>query len=171
MKASGRAWTIGAGVAATDIVSTRYDKAAMSRDWEECRKHLFEELVPGFAGTVVPGDVVIVGGELGRGHAHYYAAAVTSCRTAGIAALLCEEVNALFQRCAIDQGFLAWPIKGISDFALTGDQVVFDFATGVARNGTSGLERTFAPLSPLILEIVQAGGSLEWAAQRVAARG
>lgn len=169
MKLSGKAWVFGNGLGATDIVSARYDKAGMSHDWAECRRHLLEDVDPAFSDAVAPGDIVIAGDNLGRGHAHYYTAAVMACKEAGIAALLCEGVNALFQRGAIDQGFLTWAFPGIAGFAASGDQVEIDLASGEAVNHSSGATRRFEPVSPLILDIVRAGGSLDWALGRVGA--
>ncbi|WP_242128696.1 hypothetical protein [Sphingobium sp. Sx8-8] len=167
MKIEGKAWVFGDGLGATDILSSRYDKAGMSRDWAECRKHLMEEIDPAFSVAVKPGDIVIAGDNLGRGHAHYYTAAIMACKEAGIAALLCDGVNALFQRGAIDQGFLTWAMPGISALATTGDRLAIDLATGEAANCDSGRTEQFAPVSPLILDIVAAGGSLDWALGRV----
>ena len=169
MKLDGKAWVFGDGLGATDIVSSRYDKAGMSHDWAECRKHLMEDVDPAFSAAVAPGDIVIAGDNLGRGHAHYYTAAVMACKEAGIAALLCEGVNALFQRGAIDQGFLTWAFPGIASFATSGDRIEIDLATGRATNHGKGTTRMFAPVSPLILDIVGAGGSLDWALGRVGA--
>lgn len=169
MKLEGKAWVFGDGLGATDIVSAKYDKAGMSHDWAECRKHLMEEIDPAFTGAVAPGDIVIAGDNLGRGHAHYYTASVMACKEAGIAAMLCDGVNALYQRASIDLGLLTWAFPGIGAFAKTGDMIEIDLATGKAVNHSSGATQAFAPVSQIILDIVGAGGSLDWALQRVAA--
>jgi 3-isopropylmalate/(R)-2-methylmalate dehydratase small subunit len=169
MKLEGKAWVFGDSLAATDIVSAQYDKAGMSRDYAECRRHLMEDVDPAFTSAVQPGDIVIAGESLGRGHAHYYTAAVMACREAGISALLCESVNALFQRGAIDLGLLTWAFPGITSFARTGDRIEIDLATGSATNHTTGAMRQFRPVSELIMSISAAGGSLDWALERVGA--
>lgn len=169
MKIAGKAWVFDQVVGATNIVSSDHDKAGMSRDWEECRKHLFEDVDPKFAAHVSPGDIVITGANLGRGHAHYYSTSVMSCKTAGISAILCTSINALFQRCAIDLGFLAWPLCEIVDLAVAGDYLEIDLLVGEARNVTTGKSHRFDPVPPLILDIVNAGGSLDWAMRRVGA--
>tara|TARA_B110001454_G_scaffold187326_1_gene184642 strand:+ start:1247 stop:1771 length:525 start_codon:yes stop_codon:yes gene_type:complete len=169
MKIAGKAWVFDRAVGATDIVSSNHDKAGMSRDWDECRKHLLEDVDPNFAAHVAPGDIIFSGANLGRGHAHYYTASIMSCKTAGISAILCTSINALFQRCAIDLGFLAWPIYKIVDLAVTGDYVEIDLLAGEARNITKGEYHRFDPVAPLILDIVKAGGSLDWAMRRVGA--
>lgn len=167
MRIAGCSWVFGDGLTATDIVSAKYDKAGMSHDWAECRQHLLEDVDPAFSGSVEPGDILVAGKDLGRGHAHYYMAAVMACREAGIAAILCEGVNALFQRCAIDEGLLIWPLPGITAFVRTGDQLEFDPSTGLANNRSSDETAAFATVSPLIIDIVGQGGSLAWALARV----
>jgi 3-isopropylmalate/(R)-2-methylmalate dehydratase small subunit len=169
MKLEGKAWVFSHSLGATDIVSARYDKAGMSHDWVECSKHLLEDVDPAFSTAVGRGDIMIAGDNLGRGHAHYYTAAVMGCKEAGISALLCESVNALFQRGAIDQGFLTWPFPGIGSFALTGDWIEIDLLSGKAINHNSGAVRQFEPVSQIILDIVNAGGSLDWALNRIGA--
>jgi hypothetical protein len=44
-----------------------------------------------------------------------------------------------------------------------------DLASGLARNLTKGQEAVFPPAPQLILDIVHAGGSREWALKRIAA--
>lgn len=169
MKLEGKAWVFGDALGATDIVSARHDKLGMTHDWAACRKHLMEDVDPGFSEAVARGDIVLAGRNLGRGHAHYYTASVMACKEAGIAALLCDGVNALYQRASIDLGLLTWAFPGIGSFATSGDRIEIDLATGKAINHSSGATRDFEPVSQIILDIIGAGGSLDWALDRVAA--
>lgn len=115
------------------------------------------------------GDIVIAGHNLGRGHAHYYTAAVMACKEAGIAAILCEDVNALFQRAAIDQGFLIWSCPGISQMATSGDEIEVDLHQGSVINYSRNERKAIAALPKLVADIIDAGGSLDWALRRVGA--
>lgn len=165
----GVVWKYGDDVGATDIVPARHDKAGMQRDWEECSKHLLEDLDPTFAGAVQRGDVIVGGSQLGAGHAHYYMAAIMGSYTAGISALLADSVAALFFRAAIDAGVAAWSYPGISEFVSTGDRLHLDLRTGHAENRTTGATREFGPVSPIVLDILNAGGADAWALRRVGA--
>ena len=144
----------------------------MSRQWAECALHLLEDVDPTILPKIRPGDMLIAGQDFGRGHAHYYMTAVMACKTAGLSALIADQVNVLFQRAAIDQGLLVWQIKGISDFVAADDAIVIDLAQGLvvrtAADGTSAALQ-FKPVSQLILDIVTAGGSNDWALARVGA--
>ena len=169
MKLEGRVWKFGDSVGATDIVSARYDKEGMNSQWAECAKHVFEDVNPELATKVQPGDILVAGTNLGTGHAHYYTAAIMGCKFAGFGGLLAERLNGLFQRAAIDQGVPALSIAGLGGFVNNGDHLEFDLVSGAACNHTTGATRQFAPLSPIIIDILSSGGSLNWALRRVGA--
>lgn len=166
---AGRLWKLGHNVGATDLLPARYDKQGMSRQWAECAKHILEDGRPAFAEEVAPGDIVVAGEGFGSGHAHYYSAAVMGFKTAGVAAFLVDGIGGLFQRACIDFGMPAWPMKGIAAFVTEGDRLRIDLATGDAENLTTGTVASFAPVAPLILDILNAGGSTPWALRRVSA--
>lgn len=169
MIVTGRVWKLGANVGATDLLPARHDKLGMSHQWAECAKHIFEDVRPGLVEQVRPGDIVIAGEGFGAGHAHYYSAAVMGCKAAGIAAFLVDGIGGLFQRACIDFGMPAWPMKGIGAFVEEGEELRVDLTTGDAANLSTGASARFAPVAPLILEILDAGGSEPWALRRVGA--
>ena len=169
MNLTGRVWKLGENVGATDLLPARYDKQGMTRQWEECAKHILEDARPGIAERVRPGDIMVAGEGFGAGHAHYYSAAVRGCQTAGIAAFLVDSIGGLFQRACIDFGMPAWAMPGLANFVTEGDELSIDLATGDAINRSAGTATRFAPVAPLILEILEAGGSEPWALRRVGA--
>jgi 3-isopropylmalate/(R)-2-methylmalate dehydratase small subunit len=169
MKLTGKVWKLGDGIRATHLLSSKYDKQSMSKQYDECAKHVLEDVDPSIAHNVGKGDILVAGDGFGAGHAHYYMGAVMGSKTAGFAAFFAESMNGLFQRAAIDFGLLAWPIPGLSAFVDTGDQLEVDLAAGMATNLTSGQTLEFTPVSTVIQDIVQAGGSKEWALKRVGA--
>ncbi|MFE2179228.1 hypothetical protein [Streptomyces sp. NPDC059455] len=165
----GRVWRYGDNIKATDLVSPRYDKEGMQRQWDECAKHLLEDIDPAMAGAVQAGDILVAGENLGAGHAHYYMAAIMGSSASGLGALLAESVNALFLRAAIDAGVAAWGLPGLSEFVETGDHLHLDLRTGVAKNVTQGTEKQFPAVSDVILQILDAKGSRNWALRSVGA--
>lgn len=167
MIVAGRVWKLGDGIGATDIVPARYDKQGMSKLWAECATHILEDVDPAIAASIRPGDLFVAGQSFGTGHAHYYSAAVMACRTAGIAGFLVDGISGLFQRASIDFGMPAWAFPGIAALVTQGDRLEVDLATGAARNLTTGAEARFPPVSPIIVDILAAGGSEPWALRRV----
>jgi len=170
MKLRGQVWKFGDDLTATDLVSPAYDNLGMSRKWDECAKHLLEDIDPDFPTKIGKGDLMVAGRNLGAGHAHYYAAAIMGSHAAGIAALLSETMGGLFRRAAIDFGVPAGPIPGITSVVNTGDELEVDLAAGRAMNHSTGTGLEFEPVSPIILEILDAGGSTNWALQRIGYR-
>lgn len=169
MKLSGKVWKVGSNIRATHLVSGKYDKQAMSKQYDECAKHILEDVDPGIAPNVKKGDILIAGEGFGTGHAHYYQGAVMGSKHAGFSAFLTEGINGLFQRAAIDFGLMAWVIPGIAAFADTGDDVEIDLGMGIANNITQGTSLKFEPVSQVVLDIITAGGSQPWALKRVGA--
>ena len=164
---SGRVWKLGDDVGATDFVSPKYDKLGMSRQWQECAQHLLEEVRPELAGEVRPGDIVVAGRNVGAGHAHYYSTAIMACKMAGISGVFGRNVSGLFQRAAIDFGLPMWSMPVLEAMVDDRDLVEINLATGSLRNHTSGREAAVPPVSPILLDILTAGGSEPWALRRV----
>lgn len=162
----GSVWKVRDNVSATDLVPGRYDEEGMSGQWEECAKHVLEDMHPAMASQVQPGDILVAGAQFGAGHAHYYMTAIKGVATAGIGAMLAESVGALFLRAAVDAGQPTWSIPGIASFVTEGDRLRIDLAAGSAANLTVGTELAFSPVSPIVLDILRAGGSSRWAQAR-----
>lgn len=167
MKLSGKVWKFADGIGATDIVPARYDKQGMSRQWKACAEHLFEDVAPGVADRIAPGDILVAGTGFGAGHAHYYTAAIMGSVEVGLSGYLVEGIGGLFQRGSIDFGMPACVIPGITGLVGHGDALQVDLAAGRALNASTGAALDFEPVSPLILDILAAGGSRAWAKRRV----
>ena len=167
MKLTGGVWKFGDKIGATDLVSAAHDDIGMGRQWKECAKHVLEELDPEFPSKVKPGDILVAGEKLGVGHAHYYPAAIMGSFRAGLSGLFAESVGALFQRHAIDLGVPVWPLPGISALVESGDRLELDLSAGRATNLTTGRTLEFKPISPVIIEILEAGGSTNWGLRRI----
>lgn len=162
----GKVWKFERDLSATDLVSSKYDKLAYE-DAKACAKYVLEDINPDFASSVQKGDIIVSSEELGTGHAHYYNAAIQGCREAGVSALLAENANTLFLRSAIDEGYLVWSIKGLSSLVNQGDILELDLQKGVAANLTTGKIENLQPIPEAILDIIDAGSSLNWALRRV----
>lgn len=166
MKMQGRAWKIDRDVAATDIMPARYDKLGMKRNWAECARHLLEDINSDFAAGVRPGDFLIVDGNLGSGHAHYFGAAVMSCREVQLSSVLARSINGMFFRSATDLGLKTWAFPNLVSAVSDGDELLLDLVSGEATNATRGTTTTLAPIPPLIIDVFEAGGTTNWAMTR-----
>lgn len=158
------------GIQATDLLPARYDEIGAKGLWQQCAEHLLEDIDPGFAGRLRPGDLIVAGAGLGGGHSHYYRAATLACRAAGIGAILADGVIDLFHRGAIDQGLPVLTVPDITSFADNGDRLRVNLREGWTENLTKGAMKRFKPLAPVILDILAAGSAFEWAKARASSR-
>jgi 3-isopropylmalate/(R)-2-methylmalate dehydratase small subunit len=165
----GRVWKVRDDLRATDIVSERYDQFAMSKQYDECAKHVLEDVEPRFCQEMKPGDIIVAGRNFGAGHAHYYGGAIMGMKRTRVGAVLAESINGFFLRVAIDFGLPAWSFPGLHELVTTGDELKLDMLAGDVTNLTTGKTAKVEGMSPIIADIIAADGSLKWAVQRVAA--
>ncbi len=119
------------------IISSRRKKQSISPDY--LREYIFEEIVPGFAATVQPGDVIVAGKNFGCGSA--MEVAVTALLGAGIQAVMARSFARTYFRNAVNNGLrpIVWDTRGIVE----GDMVEIEASTAMPR---------------VMREILEAGG-------------
>jgi 3-isopropylmalate/(R)-2-methylmalate dehydratase small subunit len=147
----GRAWVFGDSIN-TDAM---YPGFAMKLDIAEAARHVFYDLRPGWTDEVRVGDIVVAGRNFGLGSSRPVAALM---RELGVAALIAEEFNSLFQRNAVNNGLPAIAVPGIREHVREGETIAVDLdaSTLTARGQTIA----FAPLPQFVLDILDAGGLL-----------
>jgi 3-isopropylmalate/(R)-2-methylmalate dehydratase small subunit len=150
-RVTGRTWIFGDSIN-TDAM---YPGFAMKFDTAEASRHVFYDLRPGWTDDVRPGDIVVAGRNFGIGSSRPVA---TLFRHLGVAALVAEEFNSLFLRNAINNGLPAITAPGIRDLVDEGDELTVSFAEG--RLSSGGRRIDVAPLPPMVLDILAAGGLL-----------
>ena len=89
----------------------------------------------------------------------------------GISVVIAESVARLFFRNAVALGQHVLQVPGITRLAREGDELEVDLAAGRIRNLTTRAEAGFAPYSPLVADVIDAGGIIEVLKRRLAADG
>jgi len=119
--------------------------------------HLFETIRPGFADVAKRGDVVVAGRRFACGKAHVQG--FIALRAMGIA-VACESMPFNSFRGAVSSG-LTFMIncEGIASQFRDGEAIEADFSTGSIKNSTTGVRLSYAPLDPMIREIIAGGGT------------
>ncbi len=140
-----------------EIIPARY---LNTDDKNELAKHAMEDLDPEFVRKVRPGDFVVAGENFGCGSSREHA--VWALQWAGVGAVLAESFARIFFRNAVNTGFPAIECKGISQKVREGDELEVDLEGGIVRNLTRGEEYRFVPFPEFALEIMRAGGLLEY---------
>ena len=148
----GRAHRFGDDVTTDDIIAGKYKHRTIDPD--ELARHAMENVRPGFATAVRPGDFVVAGRNFGCGSSREQAPQILL--HLGISAVAATSFARIFFRNAINIGLLLLEVdtRGIVE----GDIVSYDGEhLRVARRG---IARRPVPIPADIRAIVDAGGLL-----------
>ena len=165
----GRCWTCGDNVTVYQIISenhwtmTKMDADAMG-NW------IFEKLEDGIDGVEggfrrMDYDIIVAGKDFGCG-SKSVEHPMAALKGAGVKLVIAESVSRYSYRNALN---LALPVvicPGITQMVHKGDELSVDLAAGRVVNHTTGAELTAAGLSAFAMDILAAGGLLNYAAER-----
>jgi 3-isopropylmalate/(R)-2-methylmalate dehydratase small subunit len=141
------------GVISTDdIIPGRYKH--MYTDTKELAKHVFENLLPGFASTLKDGDVLYGNDTFGIGSSREQA--VSSLMAAGVKAVLAPRFGRIFFRNAWNLGLIA---VEFAELPLEEGQLIDLDPTNGKLTGSFGTA-SFPPPPSMMLQMVAAGGLL-----------
>lgn len=161
---AGRAWKFGDDIDTDAIIPGRY---LVINDPQELAMHLFEGIRPGMATHVNQGDFVVAGENFGCGSSREHA--LLALRGAGISAVIAKSFARIFFRNAINTGLpllICAEIARISD----GESLEIDIGRGVIHNLTNGDFYKATPLPSFLMNIVEAGGLVEYTKRLLAAK-
>jgi len=144
-----------------EIIPARYLNI---HDEDQLARHAMEDIDKDFVNKVQPGDFIVAADDFGCGSSREHA--VWALRGAGITAVLAGSFARIFYRNAINNGFYAIELKGISDLVSDGDILDIDVEAGAITNVTGGGTYTFPPFAPFVHDVMQAGGLLNYIAQK-----
>lgn len=154
---SSKAWKVGNNIDTDLIIAARYLNDASD---ENMRAHCMEDVIPDYANTIAPGDVLVAGSNFGCGSSREHAP--IAIKVAGTKCVIAESFARIFYRNAINIGFpiLECP-KAAAEIA-NGDQVSVDFATGTITDETTGKTYHATAFPPFIQKIIAHGGLLSY---------
>lgn len=153
----GKVWKYGDDVNTDVIFPGKYTYTVS--DPAEMASHALEDLDPNFAANVKPGDVVVGGRNFGCGSSREQGA--FCLKYAGVGAVVAKSFARIFYRNAINTGLPMVVSKDAPDALATGDIVDIDFAAG-ELTAADGEIYEFPPLPPEVMNIVKAGGLVEY---------
>jgi len=157
----GIVWKYGDNVNTDVIFPGRYTYQIMPP--EEMAKHALEDLDPGFAAGVKPGDVIVAGKNFGCGSSREQAAACL--KAAGVQAVVARSFARIYFRNAINLGLAVLQSDEAADALEAGDHVDVDLLRGEIRSAKGTFR--FLPLPASVLGIIEAGGLIEYTKKKL----
>jgi len=144
-----------------EIIPARY----LNDDTEtELAKHAMEDLDEDFIKKVEDGDFIIAGEDFGCGSSREHA--VWALRGAGVKVVATDSFARIFYRNCLNNGFLAIECKGLSEKVDSGDEMEINVEKSVLINKTKDEQYDFTPLPQFALDIIEAGGLLNYVASK-----
>lgn len=155
MRIEGHAVCLPADIDTDVIIAGRYLRTKDRSVWT---RHVFEDLDPALAGRL-KGAVIVAGKNFGCGSSREQAP--VALKEAGVRGIIAPSFARIFFRNAINIGL---PLAEAELPCNDGEPVMIDFSA--ARVSAPGVSRDFCQLSPRMLEILAAGGLVEFWRQR-----
>ena len=156
MQIHAKAFKYGDDINTDYIISGKYK--FKSTDMEAMAVHAMEELDPNYYSKVKPeGGILVAGTNFGMGSSREQAPLVLI--HSNTKAVLAKTFARIFFRNAINTGL---PVVEVdTDLIDDGDELEIDLEAGVVRDMTKGMEIPFAPLPPVMAQLLADGGLVE----------
>ncbi|MGA3174001.1 MAG: 3-isopropylmalate dehydratase small subunit [Syntrophorhabdales bacterium] len=147
---SGRVWKFGDNIDTDIIIPARY---LAYTDPDVLGQHCMEPLVPGFAGKVRKGDIIVAGSNFGCGSSREHAP--VAILALGIPVVIAKSFARIFYRNSFNKA-LALLEADLYDTIEEGETVSVDLAAGLIRTGS--VEVRAKPIPTFMLELIGEGG-------------
>lgn len=153
---TGTAWKLGNNVATDEILPFQY---MVLTDPAELGKHVLENVRPGFAQQLKPGDVIIAGDNMGYGSSREHAP--LALKGAGVGAVIAKSFARIFYRNCINLGIPVIVCPQAADECAEGDVICVDIENGVIEDETTQKRYSFEPFPEFIQKYISKGGLIE----------
>jgi len=166
MTLKGKVFKYGANVDTDVIIPARYLNVS---DPEELAKHCMEDIDAQFISNVQPGDIIMGTTNFGCGSSREHAP--LAIKTAGVSCVVAKSFARIFMRNAINIGLPLLECEEAVEKTDTSDILEVELASGEIVNSTKNLTFHAKPYPEFMLELVSAGGLVEYTKQKIKARG
>ena len=159
---SSKAWKVGNNIDTDLIIAARYLNDASD---ENMRAHCMEDVIPDYANTIAPGDVLVAGSNFGCGSSREHAP--IAIKVAGTKCVIAESFARIFYRIAINIGLPIIESPEAVRAIDQGDELDVDLENGVITNLTKNETYHFEKFPEFIQHIVEAGNLLNYVKAKV----
>ncbi len=165
MSLKGHVYKYGANVDTDAIIPARYLNV---NDAQELAQHCMEDIDAEFAGNVQTGDVIVATTNFGCGSSREHAP--LCIKAAGVSCVIAKSFARIFYRNSINIGLPILECDEAVDGTDAGDELEIDLESGAIRNLTKGTAFQAKPYPEFMLELMRAGGLVEYTRRRLAAK-
>ena len=159
---SSKAWKVGNNIDTDLIIAARYLNDASD---ENMRAHCMEDVIPDYANTIAPGDVLVAGSNFGCGSSREHAP--IAIKVAGTKCVIAESFARIFYRNAINIGLPIIESPEAVRAIDQGDELDVDLENGVITNLTKNETYHIEKFPEFIQHIVEAGNLLNYVKAKV----
>jgi len=164
LKLRGKVHKYGADVNTDVIIPARYLNVY---DPAELAQHCMEDIDAEFIKKVKPGDIVVAGTNFGCGSSREHAP--LAIKAAGISCVIAKSFARIFYRNSMNIGLPILECEEAVDKTRAGDILEVELSTGEIVNVTRGLTFKAKPFPAFMLELIKAGGLIEYTKRKIAA--
>ena len=165
MKLKGKVHKYGANVNTDAVIPARYLNIS---EPEELARHLMEGIDSEFAQKVEPGDIIVATTNFGCGSSREHAP--IAIKAAGIGCVIASSFARIFYRNAINIGLPILESDEAAEGSDSGDILEVELETGEIVNTTKGKVFKAKPYPDFMLELVSAGGLIEYTKHKIRGR-
>ncbi len=159
-----RAFVFGDNIDTDLIIAARYLNTSNPT---ELAKHAMEDADPEFVNKIKVDDIIVAGENFGCGSSREHAP--VALKAAGISCVIAKSFARIFYRNAFNTGLAILEVPE-SDKIAEGDELVVDMTGGKVKNLTKAEEYGFVAIPPFMMELVDAGGLINYAANEIKAK-
>ncbi len=163
MKIRGKVWKYGANVDTDALIPARYLNVFTA---EELAVHCLEDVDASFVQEVQPGDIIVATTNFGCGSSREHAP--LALKGAGIGGVIAESFARIFYRNAINIGLPILECPAAVAETEKGHRLEVELDTGLIHNLDTGRTYQARPYPPFMMDIVQAGGLIEYTRKELA---
>lgn len=155
------AYVFGDNIDTDLIIAARYLNTSNP---EELAKHAMEDADPEFVKKIKNGDIIVAGENFGCGSSREHAP--VALKAAGISCVIAKSFARIFYRNAFNTGLAILEVPE-SEKISQGDNLDVDMANGTVKNISKNEEYKFTPIPPFMMELVDAGGLMNYATKEI----
>lgn len=144
------------------IIPARY---LTRSDPEHLARHCMEDLDPEFIKKREPGDIIVAGNNFGCGSSREDAPLAIKC--AAISCVIARSFSRIFYRNAVNIGLTILESPEAAQRLIDGERIEIDPSTGTIRNLSRPETYHAAPFSPVVQEIIDSGGIVDFVKKRL----